>query len=224
MPIYALSELTSEKLQELVDVCNRDVDSIAWEGRERGSLSEDEQHSLATLRRYLLSIKMHLINEATLWGRAIYPLLMLAERDHIRAYARVPLQAVLPKGTIRGEVDGALAHLGLGAEVVPPYLVIMEAKRGIEGQDPVAQLVGGLLCAAWANQKKHPQKEQRLYGAYTIADAWTFVEMLATGLDAERPSLTLTFSREYTEKSEAATILCILKFLVADLLAVQGQW
>jgi hypothetical protein len=30
-----------------------------------------------------------------------------------------------------------------------------------------------------------PLAAKRLYGAYTIADAWTFVEMLAAGLEAE---------------------------------------
>lgn len=128
------------------------------------------------------------------------------------------MSATLPRGELRGEVDGALAHEGLGAEVTPPYLLIVEAKRGVENHDPVAQLIGGLVCAAWQNKRAHAQEEQHLAGAYTVSDLWTFVEAWVTALDSEQPKVRVVFSREYTEKTEAAAILCILKALVEEML------
>ena len=111
------------------------------------------------------------------------------------------MSATLPRGELRGAVDGALAHEGLGAEVTAPYLLIVEAKRGVENQDPVAQLIGGLVCAAFQNQRDHARDEQHLAGAYTVSDLWTFVEAWVTALDSDQPKVRVVFSREYTEKT-----------------------
>ena len=216
MPVYALAQLTQTQLHHLFDIDNRDVDLARWQEREGATPTDEEQAALANVRRLLLTMKIHLANEATVWGRAIYPLLALAERDLVRAFAQVSLQATVAGAELRGEVDGVLAHVGIGAEVMPPYLVVVEAKRGVEGSDPVAQLVGGLVCAAWQNHQRAPRKEHRLYGVYTIADVWTFAEMRLVDIDAPRPKVTLTFSREYTEKDAAATILSVLKSIVAE--------
>jgi hypothetical protein len=218
MATHRLEQLTTDRLRDLVDVDNAGMDPVRWEARERGTLSETEQTLLAALRESLVSTRVTLFNDATLWGRAIYPLLMMAERGPLRAYAQVPMSANLPRGELRGEVDGALAHEGLGAEVTAPYLLIVEAKRGVENHDPVAQLIGGLLCAAWQNQRDHARDEQHLAGAYTVSDLWTFVEAWVTGFDGERPKVRVGFSREYTEKTEAGAILCILKALVTEML------
>jgi hypothetical protein len=218
MKTYALGQLTTDQLRDLVDVDNAGMDPAIWEARERGTLSATEQTLLAALRENLVSARVTLFNEATLWGRAIYPLLMMAERRPLHAYAQVPMSASLPRGELRGEVDGALAHEGLGAEVTAPYLLVVEAKRGVENHDPVAQLIGGLVCAAWQNQRDQAKDEQRLAGAYTVSDLWTFVEARVTGLDGELPKVRVVFSREYTEKTEAGAILCILKALVAEML------
>jgi hypothetical protein len=218
MMTYPLRQLTIDQLRDLVVVDNAGMDPSRWEARERGALSETEQTPLAALRSYLVSTRVTLFNEATLWGRAIYPLMMMAERGPLHAYAQVPMSATLPRGALRGEVDGALAHEGLGAEVTSPYLLIVEAKRGVENHDPVAQLIGGLVCAAFESQRDHARGEQHIAGAYTVSDLWTFVEAWVTGLDSEQPRVRVVFSREYTEKTEAAAILCILKALVAEML------
>ena len=110
-----------------------------------------------------------------------------------------------------------MAPEGIDSEVSPPYLLIVEAKRGVEGHDPVAQLAGGLLCAAWQNHLLRPQSDQRIFGAYTVADVWTMVQAEISGLDGERPRMTLSFSGEYMEKTEAPTILLVLKSMVARL-------
>jgi hypothetical protein len=219
MSTYALGQLTMDQLAELADIQDRGSLPGLWEERELGQLSEDEKVSLAGLRGRLVSYRTHLVNEATIWARAIYPLLAMAERDNIRAYSEVPLSATFRRGELRGEVDGALARMGIEAEAAPPYLLVVEAKRGVEGHEPVAQLLGGLLCAARKNHKHHPRPEQVLYGVYTIADVWTFLQVTISGLDEERPTLSTAFSREYTEKTEAAAILLLLKSMVAELLA-----
>lgn len=128
----------------------------------------------------------------------------LAERDQIRALSEVSLSAMLPRGELRGEVDGALAGVDFEAVATPPYLLIVEAKRGVEGRSPVAQLLGGMLCAAWRNHQQRPQQEHRLYGAYTVADVWTFVQA--------------TVSEETTE---AAVVVLMLKSMVAELLQAE---
>jgi len=50
-------------------------------------LSQEEQHELNRINRLLETINPHSVNEATIWARAIYPMLTLAEQDDIRAYA-----------------------------------------------------------------------------------------------------------------------------------------
>jgi hypothetical protein len=218
MSTYALGQLTMDQLGELVDVQDQGVLPGLWDDRPLGQLAEDEQASLAALRRRLVSFKTHLVNEATIWARAIYPLLAMAERDNICAFSGVPLSATLGRGELRGEVDGALARMGIEAEAAPPYFLVVEAKRGIEGHEPLAQLIGGLLCAAHRNHRRRPKAEHVLYGVYTIADVWTFMRLTVAGLDGERPVVTTAFSREYTEKTEAGTILLLLKSMVAELL------
>ncbi len=223
MPTYPLADLSLDQLGELCGLRHRGVSPGLWDERPLGELTEDEQHSIATLRRYIVPYSVHLANEATIWARAIYPLLLLAEQDEIRAFSSVPLRGQLPGGELRGEVDGAMAHIGIQADAQPPYLVVVEAKRGVEAKDPIPQLLGGLLCAAVKNQKKHPRAEQRLYGAYTVADVWTFIQATVTGLDEGRPAMTTVASREYTEKTEASLILRLLKSMVAELAAIDGR-
>jgi hypothetical protein len=223
MPIYALADLSMDQLGEIADVEHKGVAPALWEDRPLGELSEEERSFLATLGKHIVPYSVHLANEATIWSRAIYPLLLLAEQDQIRAFSGVPLRAVLPGGELRGEVDGAMAHIGIQADAQPPYLLVVEAKRGVEAHDPVAQLLGGMLCAAAKNHKKRPREEQRLYGAYTVADVWTFLQVTVAGLDGGRPAMTTVASREYTEKTEAGLILRLLKSMVAEVAALDRR-
>jgi hypothetical protein len=70
------------------------------------------------------------------------------------------------------------------------------------------------------NHKRRPSAEQRLYGAYTVADVWTFLQGTVTGLDEGRPAIVTVASREYTEKTEASLIVRLLKSMVAELCAL----
>jgi hypothetical protein len=218
MATYLLRELALQQLGELAELDDRGVIPSLWDDRPLGQLSEEDEIFLGVIRRQIVAYKTHLVNESTIWARAIYPILALAERDHVGAFSGVPLSARLARGELRGEVDGALARMGIEAEASPPYLLVVKAKRGVEGHDPVAQLLGGLLCAAQRNHERRAQPEHVLYGAYTIADVWTFLQVVVTGIDGERPLLTLASSREYMEKTEASTILLQLRAMVADIL------
>ncbi len=62
-------------------------------------------------------------------------MLMLAESERVQAFAQVPLDARFARFELTGLIDGALASsLSGGAEA--PFLVVVEAKRGLEATSP----------------------------------------------------------------------------------------
>ena len=66
----------------------------------------------------------------------------------------------------------------------------------------------------------------RLYGEglFTIPEPSILPQVATvTGLDGGRPAMTTIASREYMEKTEANLILRLLKSMVAELVAVDGQ-
>jgi hypothetical protein len=64
------------------------------------------------------------------------------------------------------------------------------------------------------NREENGGERQEIFGCYIIADSWTFVRGLVSEIDSERPVIIIEHSREYAEKSEADTILRILKSVV----------
>jgi hypothetical protein len=91
----------------------------------------------------------------------------------------------------------------------------VETKRGIENTNPIFQLYGQLLAAAWLNHQLQEQDIQESFGCFTIADSWTFVRAEVSRIDSDRPTLTVEFSPEYAEKFDAPKILRILKTIIA---------
>jgi hypothetical protein len=216
MRIYAFKELTPATLAEIATIHHESRQTAVWEELARRELGEHERLAVTFIVEKLLYYKTQRVNEATIWARAIYPLLVLAEREDIRAWSQVPLTARFGDVEIRGEADGALAG-SIDEEIGMPYLVVVEAKRGISGTDPMAQLLGAMLCAGRLNEQDgHPARE--IYGAYTVADVWTF---LRGQLDwtLPKPTMTVLSSREYTEKTEASGILAILESIVGKILS-----
>lgn len=202
------SDLTPTILKELVHLREQGIVPHLWETMNP-PLTEEERSRLSVIRSNLLNYQLNLMNEATIWSRAIYPLLLLAEQGTLQAWAQVPLRAEYPRFILEGIVDGVLGDCVSGI-VTAPYLIVAEAKRGLEAQNPQFQLYGEMLAAAWLNHQENGRAEQEIFGCYTIGDNWTFVRGQVTGF-TEMPSMTLETSREYAEKLEAETIFQILK-------------
>ena len=212
MQTYPLSQLTEETLNALVTLHETDGDLKVWEAMQ-GALTSEESIHLGYITSDAHRHHRTIMNEATIWGRAIYPLLRLAERDRIVAWAGVPLKAVYPAFQLEGEADGALAP-SIGGRIEPPYLVVHEAKRGVNAPNPQFQLYGEMLAAAWLNWKKDANEEQTIFGCYTITDDWTFVRGVVQEIEAEKPTLHIEFSPRYNGVLEAERIVQILKSIV----------
>ncbi len=177
---------------------------------------------MADIQNRIAQDRPQLMNEATVWARAIYPVLMLAEQDFVRAWAQVPLRATYPTFEISGVADGVLGK-GLAGELEAPYLVVVEAKRGIEAQNPQYQLYGEMLAAAKMNWTMDGQDPQIIFGCYTVADVWTFVRGQVVGIESDKPSLYLESSQEYSGKLESDTVVKILQKVVVDRLETYSQ-
>ena len=213
MQKLTFASITLDDLTQLVNLNEQASVRHDWTQVEALSLTEDEQRRLQEIQAGIIDEPLHVMNEATLWARAIYPLLMLAERESIRAWGEVSLQARYPNFELEGLADGALGR-SVGGRLQSPYLVVVETKRGVAGQNPIWQLYGQLLAAAWLNWRQNRQTPQEIFGCYTIADSWTFIRAEVDGLESDRPTLQIESSREYTEKVDAETILKLLKTIV----------
>jgi len=206
------SDLSLSTIRAIVHLQEHGVVPAHWD-QMLAPITPQEQEQAAKITAYLLNYQLNLMNEATIWSRAIYPLLMSAETGRVQAWAQVVLKASYPHFELEGIADGVLGDAVSGM-IDTPYLIVVEAKRGLEAQNPQYQLYGSMLAAAWQNQQRTPGERQEVYGCYTIGDNWTFVYGITGGFEAEMPSLTVLYSREYAERLEATTILRILKSIV----------
>jgi hypothetical protein len=208
------STLSLATLKRAVKLQVRDMAKYEWIQTDAIVLTNQEQQRLQELSSDLLYYPVLLMNEATLLARALYPLLLLAEQPPIRALVEVTLQARYAQFEIEGIADLALAK-SVSGFVESPYLIVVETKRGVEGQNPVVQLYAQLLAAAQMNWVNDNLPQQEIFGCYTIADTWTFVRTEVGEMEADIPTLRVEYSREYTEKLEAETIVKILKRIVS---------
>lgn len=213
MRTYAFNQLNATNLQEIASIHYELADPSVWDALGRRDIGDPARAAITPIVAKLRDFGLHLANEATVWARAIYPLLALAERRGIFAFALVPLSATFDDIEIRGEADGALAA-GVNAEPGTPYVILVEAKRGIGATEPVSQLLGAMLCAAKRNERDGKPADV-MYGVYTIADVWTFVRA-RIDWSAPKPSVRVLTSSEYMEKLEAATILAILGSIIDE--------
>jgi hypothetical protein len=209
----SLAKLKSDTLKPLIHLVERGMSQYSWLETTTITLTTTEQTQLQWLQTRLAQERTLLMNEATIWARAIYPVLMLAEQQNVQTWADVELSAAYPAFTLSGVADGVLAACVEG-ELQIPYFVVVEAKRGLEAENPKYQLYGQLLATARLNWHVQPQEPQTVYGCYTIADTWTFVQAQVSQMEAERPTLVVESSRDYLEKVEADAILKILKGIV----------
>ena len=216
MQTYRFSELTEETLRTLVTLDEEDSAAETWEEMQAMPLTPEESVLLEYLTSDMHQRHLPLMNEATVWTRAIYPMLRLAEQGWILAWAGVPLKATYATFRLEGEADGALAS-SVGGRIQPPYLnlIVHEAKRGVDASNPQFQLYGEMLAAAWLNWEKDAHTEQEIFGCYTIADNWTFVRGGVSEIVSEKPAFAVQLSRRYNGIFEAERIVQILKTIVA---------
>ena len=216
MARYTYSELDAATLRSLVTFRDLGVVASRWSSLTQ-PVTDRERVRIEALREALVDRPLTLLNEATIWARAIYPMLMLAESQHVQAFAQVPLEARFARFELTGTLDGTLAT-SLSGAVEAPFLVVVEAKRGLEAVNPQWQLYGEMLAAMVANTGARAGTAV-MYGCYTISDTWTFVRGEGAALDGDVPSLTVESSREYSERGEAEQIVGVLKGIVR---AAQG--
>jgi hypothetical protein len=214
MDKLTFSKLSLAEIKRVISLQEGPIAPYQWTQVDSIALTDHELRQVQDIKSHLLNCDTHLMNEATIWGRGIYPLLLLAEQEPIQAWAEVSLQAQYSKFEIEGIADGVLGKTVAG-RVESPYLVVVETKRGVESQNPVFQLYGQLLAAAHLNWENDHQETQEMFGCYTIADTWKLVRAEIKDIETDRPTMRLEYSREYSEKYEAETILQILKLVVA---------
>jgi hypothetical protein len=217
-PRYLFSELTLKDIRRIVRLKEQRVGIDRWFEADQFILSEPEKQRLSYIKSCLLPYETTLMNEATIWGRAIYPILLMSEKDDLQAYAEVPLEAEYSCFGLHGIADGVIGKCQAGMMDVP-YIVVVEAKRGLEGKNPRFQLYGELLAAAHMNWEQNPEPEKTVFGCYTVADSWTFLRARITDIESELPGMNIESTREYVEKIEAETILKVLKYMVSHYVA-----
>ena len=213
MHTYTFSQLTEETLKTLITLNEKYIAPEAWE-KMQISLTAEECRWLEELKSKLRHRHLLVMNEATLWARAIYPMLMLAEQGNVQAWSSVPLKAIYPAFALEGDADGALAP-AIGGRIQPPYLIVHEAKRGLHAPDPLYQLCGEMLAAARLNWEKNPNSEQEIFGCYTVNDSWVFVRGVVRDMEVDKPTFTLEFSPDYNGILDAEQIVQLLKYIVA---------
>ena len=217
MCTYTFSQLTEEVIHQLVTLDEEDGALEEWQNRQI-SLTDDERRRLEEIKSVLRYRHIVVMNEATLWSRAIYPILMLAEQGRVQAWSGVSLKAAYPTFALEGEVDGALAP-ATGGRIRPPYLIVHEAKRCLNAPDPLYQLYGEMLAAARINAERDATTEQEIFGCYTVNETWAFVRGIVGDMESEKPTFAVKFSPDYDCIWEAEEIVQLLKFIVAKQLA-----
>lgn len=213
MQKFKISSLSLVDIESIVTIAEVSGESFTWEDISQIELTEAEHYDVNLLQKRLQNTQVHLFNEATIWARAIYPLLLLAERENIQVWAEVALRGQYPQFEMEGIADGVIGRSIVG-RITTPYLVMIATKRGVEAQNPIFQLYGELLAAAWMNWKQNNAAVQQIFGCYTITDSWTFLRAEVSQIDSDRPLLSIECSREYNERLETATILKLLKQIV----------
>ncbi len=213
MQKFNFSEISLKDLKKLVELRQKGIANYSWIKVEKWRIAEEEKTQLSYLITHTKHYPAHLMNEATLWARLIYPLLQLAERDDILATSEVNITAKYTQFELNGIIDGVLGKC-IAGHLETPYFVILEAKRGLENTNPQPQLYSQLLATARLNQEENNLEVQEIFGCYTIADVWTFVRAKISEIDSDRPVMVLEHSKEYSENLEAEMILKILKSIV----------
>jgi hypothetical protein len=211
-PIFKISKLTADLLNSIVTIREKGVTPSLWETADV-SLTEQERQGVEAVASSLLNKSVVQMNEATIWSRAIYPLLVLAEQAKLEAWSQLPLKAQYPGFGLEGVADGVIGYNLSG--LTKSICIVVQVKRESEAQDPLVRFYSAMLAAARLNWERDNRVANEIFGCYIIADNWTFAHGVISDVEAERPTITVASSREYAEKVEAETILRILKSITS---------
>jgi Clp amino terminal domain, pathogenicity island component len=211
--IFKFSELTPGSLNSIATIKEKGLTPDIWDKMDL-SLTDQERRQVEAVVSSLLNKPVVQMNEATIWSRAVYPLLVLAEQDRLEAWAQLPLKAKYPGFGLEGIADGVVGH-NISGLAKSFCLVVVQVKHEPEAQDPLIQLYGEMLAAAGLNWAQDNRVPQEIYGCYTVADNWIFAHGLVADIEAPRPTMTVALSRAYSETVEAETVLRILKSITS---------
>lgn len=220
MTTVTFDQATPELLESLVTLTGPVDDPALWRGFEATALAPELLPHLSWIVARVRAVLTVRANESTVWSRAIFPLLMLAESGTVRAWSQVPVRAELRGADgpveLAGVVDGVLAReTALGGQARPPFLLVVEGKRAIDATDPGPQLLAAMLASLASEPGAHSATAAERYGCFTVGDTWTFLraEWSRAAADA-RPTLRLSWSREYAEAAEGERLLAVLLGIV----------
>jgi hypothetical protein len=212
-----LGSMMVDDLARLVSLESRHAAQYPWE-IAAAPVDEEATVQLRYLTGKLARMRPTTLNAATLWARAVYPLLELAETETIRAWAEVSIAAKDPysETELAGVVDGVLAPEGvLAGAPGQPFLLVMQAKRGVGATDPRPALLAGVVAVLWTKMAAvEAAGRAEVFGCFTASDTWMFVRAeAAVRPEGQIPRLavTLSWSREYAERAEAGAILGMLR-------------
>src|SRR5262245_27711187 len=120
---FNFSRLTVDFLNSMVTMREKGVTPALWDTTDV-SLTDHERQRVEAITSSLTHKSIVLMNEATIWSRAIYPLLVLAEQGGIEAWSQLPLKAQYPRFCLEGIADGDRkstrlnsSHLGISYAV-----------------------------------------------------------------------------------------------------------
>lgn len=227
-----LAQIDETQLNALVKLVGPADEAPLWSALEKTPLLAKRVQELDVVRSWWSDFDAVTANDSTLWSRAIYPLLVLSEEERVRAWSQVPLRATLDVGhgpvELVGVVDGALAREGVvGGTAVPPFLLVVENKRGIDATDPRLQLLAAVLASIEAERA---QSETTLdaverFGCFTVGDTWKFLHAVERVSEKEpRRVMSIGWSRAFSERLEAAAILATLRGIVLRGVAGGSGW
>src|SRR5262245_20125913 len=104
---FNLSELTPESLNSVVTIEDKGVTPELWDKIDV-SLTGQELQRVESIVSSFLNRSVAQMNEATIFSRAIYPLLVLAEKDRLETCPQSPLNAQYSGFALKGIADAVI--------------------------------------------------------------------------------------------------------------------
>jgi len=121
MEKLTFSKLSLTDLKRFVTLQEGPIAPYPWTHVDSIILTDQELQQLQYVKSRLVNYDTQLMNEITLWARAIYPLLLLAESGEVQAWGGIPLAARYAQFEIEGVADGVLGKTVAG-RIETPYL------------------------------------------------------------------------------------------------------